>query len=103
MISFPRALARISVCATILLIAQLCAFGQAPTPVPPVPNPCARFTAGGVVEEAPALFSQNGVLNVRFSYQQTTDSAGRLLHCFMTPNGLQDPTLHVKPGDQLNI
>jgi FtsP/CotA-like multicopper oxidase with cupredoxin domain len=72
-------------------------------PVAPVPNPCQRFKAGSVVANPPALFSSNGSLNVRFSYQQTTDSVGRLLHCFMTPNGLQDPTLHVKPGDTLNI
>jgi FtsP/CotA-like multicopper oxidase with cupredoxin domain len=49
------------------------------------------------------LFSENGVLNVRFSYQQTTDSVGRLLHCFMTPDGIQEPTLQVNPGDTVNI
>jgi len=56
-----------------------------------------------VIEDPPALFSSHGVLNVRFSYQQTTDSLGDLLHCFMTPDGLQEPTLHVKPGDTLRI
>jgi len=35
--------------------------------------------------------------------QQTTDSVGRLLHCFMTEDGLESPTLHVNPGDTLNI
>ena len=70
----------------------------------PVKNPCTpRFAAGGTVQNPPALFSQNGVLNVRFSYQQTTDSHGRLLHCLMTDTGIQEPTLHVNPGDQLNI
>ena len=73
-------------------------------PVAPVKNPCApRFAAGSTVQNPPALFSQNGVLNVRFSYQQTTDSHGRLLHCLMTDTGLQEPTLHVNPGDTLNI
>jgi len=72
-------------------------------PVLPVPNPCPRFQAGGVVANPPALYSQNGVLNVSFSYQQTTDSAGRTLFCFMTPNGLEEPTLHLNPGDTLNI
>ncbi len=98
-------------CLVVLTLSQASAFaqtstttGSSPTPVPPVPNPCTpRFTAGSVVHQPPALFSQNGVLNVRFSYQQTTDSVGRLLHCFMTPNGIQEPTLHVKPGDALNI
>jgi FtsP/CotA-like multicopper oxidase with cupredoxin domain len=76
---------------------------SSPTPVPPVANPCPRFTAGSVVHQPPALFSQNGVLTVRFSYQATTDSVGRQLFCFMTPDGLENPTLHVNPGDTLNI
>jgi FtsP/CotA-like multicopper oxidase with cupredoxin domain len=71
--------------------------------VAPVPNPCPRFSAGSVVQNPPALYSQNGVLNVSLSYQQTTDAAGRTLFCFMTPNGLEEPTLHVNPGDTLNI
>jgi hypothetical protein len=43
------------------------------------------------------------VLNVTFNYFTTVDSAGRTLFCFSTPNGLQGPTLHVLPGDTLNI
>jgi FtsP/CotA-like multicopper oxidase with cupredoxin domain len=69
--------------------------------VPPVANPCPRLAAGDVVSQPQALFSQDGVLAVRFSYQTRTDLAGRTLFCFMTPNGLQNPTLHVKPGDHL--
>jgi FtsP/CotA-like multicopper oxidase with cupredoxin domain len=99
--SLPRNLVRILAGTAVLVMTQMCAFAQ--TPVPPVPNPCPRFTAGDIVHQPPALFSQNGVLNVRFSYQQTTDAAGRLLHCFMTPDGIEEPTLHVNPGDRLNI
>ncbi len=77
--------------------------GSSPTPVAPVANPCPRLNAGTAVHQPPALFSSNGVLNVRFSYQQTTDSVGRLLHCFMTDTGIEEPTLHVNPGDTLNI
>jgi FtsP/CotA-like multicopper oxidase with cupredoxin domain len=73
------------------------------SPVLPVPNPCPRFKAGSVVTNPPALYSQNGVSNVSLSYQQRTDSAGRTLFCFMTPEGLEEPTLHVNPGDTLNI
>ena len=71
---------------------------SAPAAVPPVANACPRFAAGSVVHQPPALFSQNGVLNVLFSYQSTTDSVGRQLFCFMTPAGLENPTLHVNPG-----
>src|SRR5260370_11059850 len=110
MSSFYCSLARILIGVSILVVAPLCAFPQTapatdsdPGRVAPVPNPCLRFKAGSVVQQPPALFSSNGVLNVRFSYQQTTDSVGRLLHCFMTDDGLESPTLHVNPGDTLNI
>jgi FtsP/CotA-like multicopper oxidase with cupredoxin domain len=71
--------------------------------VSPVANPCTRPAVGSVIQEPPALFSENGVLNIQFSYQTTTDSVGRQLFCFMTPDGLENPTLHVNPGDTLNI
>jgi FtsP/CotA-like multicopper oxidase with cupredoxin domain len=91
-----------------LALLPVCAFGQTttggPRPVALVANPCTpRFAAGSTIRNPPALYSYQGVLNVRFSYQQTTDSVGRLLHCFMTETGIQEPTLHVKPGDTLNI
>ena len=86
-----------------ITLMPLGAFAQTPAPVAPVPNPCPRLTAGGVIHNPPALYSSNGVLNVRFSYQQTTDKVGRLLHCFMTDTGIEEPTLHVNPGDTLNI
>jgi FtsP/CotA-like multicopper oxidase with cupredoxin domain len=74
-----------------------------PATVAPVANPCPRFAPGSVIHQPAALFSQNGVLSVRFSYQTTTDFATRTLYCFMTPDGLENPTLHVKPGDHLVI
>jgi FtsP/CotA-like multicopper oxidase with cupredoxin domain len=95
----------------VLVFVPVCAFAQtatttgssSPTPVPLVANPCSRFTSGSVIHNPPALYSQSGVLNVRFSYQTTTDSFGRQLYCFMTPDGLENPTLHINPGDTLNI
>ena len=71
--------------------------------VPPVANPCPRAAAGELIQQPPALFSSHGVLNVRFSYQTTTDKHGRTLYCLMTPDGLEEPTLHVNPGDTLNV
>lgn len=72
--------------------------------VPPVANPCLRAAAAGsVIQQPPALFSSHGVLNVRFSYQTATDKYGRTLYCLTTPEGLEEPTLHVNPGDTLNI
>ena len=72
-------------------------------PVPPVSDSCLRFPAGSVVRNPPALFSHDGYLSVRFSYQTRTDDEGRTLFSFMTPDGLENPTLHVHPGDHLIV
>ena len=90
----------ISIGIAAFVLSPLGAFAQ-PVPVAPVANPCPRPAAGSVVQNPQALFSNNGVLNVRFSYQHRFDSAGRELFCFMTPGGLQNPTLHLEPGDRL--
>jgi FtsP/CotA-like multicopper oxidase with cupredoxin domain len=73
------------------------------TPVPPVSDPCPRFPAGSVVRNPPALFSHNGFLSVRFSYQTRMDADGRTLFSFMTPDGMENPTLYVHPGDHLIV
>ena len=77
--------------------------GSALHAVLPVANPCPRLAAGSIVQNPPSLFSQHGVLTANFSYQTTTDTDGRTLFCFMTPDGLENPTLRVHPGDQLVI
>src|SRR5262249_23902502 len=75
----------------------------AQTPVRPVVNPCLRPAAGSIVQEPPALRSVENLMSVRFSYQHAFDTNGRELFCFMTPEGLQNPTLHVTPGTHLQI
>ena len=85
------------VAAGLLMLLPLSVFAQG------IPSPCPRPAAGSVVTAPPELFSQNGVLNVTFNYFTTVDSAGRTLFCFTTPNALEGPTLHVLPGDTLNI
>ena len=66
-------------------------------------DPCPRPLAGSVIFRPPDLFSRDGVLNVAFNYVTTLDDVGRTLFCFRTPEGLVSPTLHVKPGDTLNL
>ncbi len=106
----PRVILGMLCSLIVLMLLQVSAFGQSTVTtsssaasVPPVANPCPRFAAGGVVHNPPALFSANGVLNVRFSYQHRFDTDGTELLCFMTTDGAEDPTLHVKPGDHLVI
>ena len=64
---------------------------------------CPRGTAGSDLPQPPDLYSQNGVLNVSMSYQTTMDAEGRTLFCFVTSDGAESPTLHVNPGDTINI
>jgi hypothetical protein len=61
-------------CLVVLTLLQASAFAQttptpssSPTPVPLVADPCSRFTAGSAIHHPPALYGQNGVLNVQFS------------------------------------
>jgi len=68
-----------------------------------LPSTCERPVAGSVVAPPPDLYSQGGVLNVDLTYNTTVDADNRTLFCFNTRNGLESPTLHVKPGDTLNI
>ena len=65
--------------------------------------PCPRPAPGSVVTPPPELFSRNGVLNVVFNYFTSMDAQGRTLFCFVTSDGLESPTLHVNPGDTINI
>ena len=37
------------------------------------------------------------------STRTATDKYGRTLYCLMTPDGFEEPTLHVNPGDILNV
>jgi FtsP/CotA-like multicopper oxidase with cupredoxin domain len=84
----------VAICACIAL--QASAFAQNG-------DPCPRPAAGSVVTPPPDLFSENGVLNVVFDYFTSVDAAGRTLFCFVTPTGKEAPTLHVRPGDRLDL
>jgi FtsP/CotA-like multicopper oxidase with cupredoxin domain len=66
-------------------------------------QPCPRFPAGSTLTAPPDLFSDGGVLTVSFTYETRVDQNGNTLFCFVTDNGTQDPTLHVRPGDLLVI
>ena len=67
------------------------------------PNPCARFGSGSVVQDPPALVSQNGTLTVNLAYNTGIDANGLTLYCFTTPEGDESPTLYINPGDTLIV
>jgi FtsP/CotA-like multicopper oxidase with cupredoxin domain len=66
-------------------------------------DPCPRPATGSEVTPPPDLFSANGVLDVDMNYFTTVDKYSRTLFCFVTPDGMESPTLHVNPGDEIRI
>jgi FtsP/CotA-like multicopper oxidase with cupredoxin domain len=64
---------------------------------------CPRPVQGSEIAQPPDLYSQNGVLSVALDYKTMVDRWGRTLFCYVTPDGLQAPTLHVNPGDTLKV
>ncbi|HEY2445713.1 MAG TPA: multicopper oxidase domain-containing protein [Rhizomicrobium sp.] len=66
-------------------------------------DPCPRPRQGSEAMPPPDLYSQNGVLKLTLYYYTGLDSRGRTLFCFVTPSGLESPTLHVNPGDTIDL
>jgi FtsP/CotA-like multicopper oxidase with cupredoxin domain len=64
---------------------------------------CRRPRAGAVTAAPADIYSRDGHLNVRLNYFSSSDRDGRILFCFRTDDGEESPTLHVRPGDTLDI
>ncbi len=66
---------------------------------------CARSASGSVVSDPPSVSSEDGVLEVTFQYETTTDEQGLTRYCYLYKNAAgqveEAPTLEVNPGDQL--
>jgi hypothetical protein len=67
------------------------------------PEPCHRFNPGTVLTSPPDLFSIRGKLELTFSYKTRIDNTGNVIYCFVTAEGKESPTLHIRPGDDLII
>ena len=90
-------------CLSISSLAVATPKGGMPNQAGSAPAVCRRPPAGSEVSEPQELFSRAGELTVDLNYVSSVDQAGRKLFCFVTPSGLESPTLHVRPGDMLNI
>src|SRR5215472_10160076 len=64
---------------------------------------CNRPLEGSEIKPPPDIYSVNGVLDVTLDYYTTVDAWGRTLFCYVTPDGMEAPTLHVNPGDRIKI
>ena len=86
------------ICAVVLLSGHAAA--QSSDPADQV---CPRLPAGSNVTAPADLYSQSGVLEVNLKFLTAVDTQGLTRYCYITDGGLQAPTLHVNPGDQLII
>lgn len=69
----------------------------------PADQICPRFAPGSVLPAPQDLRSQNGVLELTLLFKTAIDQQGLTRYCYVTDTGLESPTLHVSPGDQLII
>jgi FtsP/CotA-like multicopper oxidase with cupredoxin domain len=62
---------------------------------------CLRPVPGAAVRGPAELRSANGTLRVDFSLRSSVDVYGLTLYCYIYGDGIQSPTLRVKPGDEI--
>jgi FtsP/CotA-like multicopper oxidase with cupredoxin domain len=59
--------------------------------------------SGSLASEPTVLYSTNGVLPVAFDYCTSVDDGGRTLFSLVIAGGVERPTLHLQPGDTLEL
>jgi FtsP/CotA-like multicopper oxidase with cupredoxin domain len=64
---------------------------------------CPRSEPGAVLEQPADLYSSKGKLEVTLHFRRATDTLGLVRYCYVSDEGEQSPTLHVRPGDRLLI
>jgi FtsP/CotA-like multicopper oxidase with cupredoxin domain len=83
------------------LAVALCCGARSPARAQTASQICPRPPAGSEVSEPIDLRSQNGVLNVEFTYRSDVDENGRQRFCYLYGDGTQAPNLRLNPGDLL--
>jgi FtsP/CotA-like multicopper oxidase with cupredoxin domain len=87
----------IAVCLVIL-----CSLGQRGLQAQEVPrDACPRPAVGSAVPEPEDLRSQNGVLSVQLTVRNQREKDGSTRYCYVYGDGVQSPSLRLKPGDLL--
>ncbi|HWA88820.1 MAG TPA: multicopper oxidase domain-containing protein [Rhizomicrobium sp.] len=86
-----------------MLFAVCALIGVSGQAVAGAPAKCPRPAAQSEVTRPPDIYSQNGSIDIAMNYYTEMDATGRTLFCFVTSDGIESPTLHVNPGDHINI
>jgi FtsP/CotA-like multicopper oxidase with cupredoxin domain len=69
----------------------------------PTADWCPRPAAGSTVPEPRDLRSSSGVLHVDLSIRSYPTADGSMRYCYLLADGSQSPTLHLYPGDLLDL
>ena len=64
---------------------------------------CPRSQPGAFLQQPADVFSSKGKLEITLHFRRTTDANGLIRYCYVSDEGDESPTLHVKPGDRLLI
>ena len=64
---------------------------------------CIRYPVGINYIEQEHIYSQNGSLKITLNYESSVDVFNNTLYCYLTPDNKQSPTLHLNPGDTLEL
>src|SRR5271155_3804314 len=62
---------------------------------------CPRPAVGAKVEEPEDMRSENGVLNVEFTFRNFLDAKGHMRYCYLAGGRTQSPNLRLHPGGLL--
>ncbi len=69
-----------------------------------IPGTGGTYVAGHALTQPKQYYSENGVLNLTLTVkQEVVNVSGRRVYGMVYNDSFQGPTLHVKPGDQLNV
>jgi FtsP/CotA-like multicopper oxidase with cupredoxin domain len=64
---------------------------------------CGRFATGSQVESPAELRSSSGVLKVNLNFRGFRAARGEMRYCYVSDEGIESPTLRLRPGDLLII
>ncbi len=62
---------------------------------------CPRPGSGSAAAQPPEVTSSHGRLQISFSFRSDVDEDGLTRYCYIYGDGMQSPTLRVKPGDEV--
>jgi FtsP/CotA-like multicopper oxidase with cupredoxin domain len=86
-------------CKLIVIFLALLPFCASDTPIDT--GACPRPDSGSPAMQPADIRSANGLLRVNLAFRSQVDESGLTRYCYIAGNGVESPTLRVKPGDEV--